>query len=105
MSSALEHRFLTTGPPGQSPKDVFKGEMLSFPWKPQLVSFVDTTVTRTGPPVFCPAARAAGKRSLLVFQLLWSKMLEKRVVNNLGVVIPVCAIMFCKLKELGSTAS
>lgn len=32
-------------------------------------------------------------------------MLEKRVVNNLGVVIPVCVIMFCKLKKLGSTAS
>ena len=42
MSPALEDRFLTTGPPGKSPKDVFKGGNALFSLEPQLVSFVDT---------------------------------------------------------------
>lgn len=68
------------------------------------MSFVDTSLARTETHVLHPATRASGKRNILVFQVLWYKIPEKRVANDFGVAILVCDIMFfCKIKEWGST--
>lgn len=43
-----------------------------------------------------------GRRKPFGFPASVVKDVGKEGCKNLGVVIPVCAIMFCKLKELGS---